>query len=80
MESQAFSHWLAQLSQLSIKQRSLVQRALHEPVPRGVPLRRGRRAVGRVGVEPRIASLPLPGVPSNVQCVDGDATGSSAQG
>ena len=36
MESQAFSHWLAQLSQLSIKQRSLVQRALHEPVPRGV--------------------------------------------
>ena len=36
MESQAFSHLLAQLSQLSIKQRSLVQRALHEPEQRGV--------------------------------------------
>ena len=36
MESQAFNHLLSQLSQLSIKQRSLVQRALDAPRPRGV--------------------------------------------
>jgi len=36
MESQAFGHLLAQLSQLSIKQKSLVQRALHDPVQRGM--------------------------------------------
>jgi transposase-like protein len=36
MESQAFSHLLAQLSQLSSKQKALVQRSLHEPAPRSL--------------------------------------------
>ncbi|MGH8355309.1 MAG: IS1595 family transposase, partial [Pseudomonas sp.] len=31
MDTQAFQHWLAQLSQLSAKQKSTLQRALHEP-------------------------------------------------
>ena len=36
MESQAFSHMLAQLNQLSAKQKFLVQCALHEPAQQGV--------------------------------------------
>lgn len=36
MDTQAFEHWLAQLGQLSAKQRATLQRALREPPARDV--------------------------------------------
>lgn len=91
MDIQVFQRWLAQLSQLSVKQKATLQQALCKPPQQAVlegylPDMQNcphcyaeATPIGALGLESRTSSLSLSSLRSDLQCADGDRPGAFAQ-